>query len=311
MDRITDILVIVDPTAADQPAVAKAAILARHIKASVELLACDTKSSYELRLARNLAQSTQCEPVNLQVWLESLAVPLREQGIDVRTSAITGDPLHEALLEWMHNSPADLVIKDTHHHSLIHRTFIGNTDWHLIQDCRLPLLLVKPTRWHEPPAFAAAIDPHHVNNQEALLDQRIMSCMLMLAQPMQARIHAVHAYFPAAIAAAAAGCRAPNMLAITPDILAAEKELHRWKIKSLLTPYGIPEECLHVDMGVPSDYLPDVAKQYRIDVMVMGALSRSRIKQAILGSTAERVLEYLPCDVLVIKSAKFGEHLPF
>lgn len=32
---------------------------------------------------------------------------------------------------------------------------------------------------------------------------------------------------------------------------------------------------------------------------------------AAAACTAERVLEYLPCDVLLIKAAKFGERLPF
>jgi nucleotide-binding universal stress UspA family protein len=35
------------------------------------------------------------------------------------------------------------------------------------------------------------------------------------------------------------------------------------------------------------------------------------VKRVLLGSTAERVLEALPCDVLVVKSADFARILPF
>jgi universal stress protein E len=37
------------------------------------------------------------------------------------------------------------------------------------------------------------------------------------------------------------------------------------------------------------------------DLVVMGAVSRSGLKRLALGSTAERVLDFLPCDVLVVK----------
>ena len=47
MDQITDILVIVNPLVRDQPAIAKAATLARWLGAGIELLICDTKSSRE------------------------------------------------------------------------------------------------------------------------------------------------------------------------------------------------------------------------------------------------------------------------
>jgi universal stress protein E len=43
----------------------------------------------------------------------------------------------------------------------------------------------------------------------------------------------------------------------------------------------------------------------------MGAVSRGRLQEVFLGSTAERVLDRIGCDVLVIKPADFAEKLPF
>jgi universal stress protein E len=44
-------------------------------------------------------------------------------------------------------------------------------------------------------------------------------------------------------------------------------------------------------------------------VMVMGALSRRGLKRAFIGSTAEDVLEHLPCDALIVKPPDFAEAL--
>ena len=53
------------------------------------------------------------------------------------------------------------------------------------------------------------------------------------------------------------------------------------------------------------------AREAGAAVVVMGAVSRSRLQEVFLGSTAERVLERMGCDVLVVKPADFREKLPF
>lgn len=310
MDEIRDLLVIVDPTAADQPAVEKAGILAAKLRANVELLACETKYSAEVRLANQHTRLPPDEAIRrLREWLESLAVPLRLKGIEVRTSAISGDPLHESLLKWVRNSPADIVIKDTHHHSLVRRTFLSNTDWHLIRDCPVALLLAKATRWHEPPVLGAAVDPVHDVDTQGLLDHRILECARKLAGAFEAPTHIVHAYYPALVAGpAAAG--STGLLAVTPELMAAEKTLKTQAIASLLASCKMSDLSTHVDMGVPSQYLPAIAEEYHIDILIMGVNARTHL-QAVIGGTAERVLEHLPCDVLAVKPANLAAALPF
>jgi universal stress protein E len=42
-------------------------------------------------------------------------------------------------------------------------------------------------------------------------------------------------------------------------------------------------------------------------VVVMGAISRNRWKRLFIGATAERTLEHLPCDLLIVKPDWIGE----
>jgi hypothetical protein len=65
MDSVKNILVIVDPTSPDQPAVQKAGELAFRLHASIELLACDTKASMELRSARHWASREAAPTMDL------------------------------------------------------------------------------------------------------------------------------------------------------------------------------------------------------------------------------------------------------
>jgi nucleotide-binding universal stress UspA family protein len=57
----------------------------------------------------------------------------------------------------------------------------------------------------------------------------------------------------------------------------------------------------HLVNGPPHLEIPDVARKTRAALVVMGAISRSRLQRLFIGNTAERVLDALPCDVLVIK----------
>ena len=311
MDRITDILVIVNPLVQDQPAIAKAATLARWLGAGIEMLVCNTRTSRDTRAEEGLpAAGNAFANENLEPWLEQMAEPLRDDGIDVTTHVICGDPLHEAVTSWMCNSPADLVVKDTHHHSFAKRTFTTHTDWHLIRTCAVPLLLTKATPWSIPPVLMAAVDPGQVNDPSATLDHRILDVATSMAKPCDAHVHAAHAYFPATMATAAAGGM-PPIAGVSAEALAEEKELRRSRIKQLTDQYEIAEANLHVDAGMATEYLPRMAAEWHADIVVMGAIARSGLKRVLIGSTAERVLEALPCDVLVVKLPDFEQSLPF
>jgi universal stress protein E len=60
-----------------------------------------------------------------------------------------------------------------------------------------------------------------------------------------------------------------------------------------------------------AECLPRLAAEWHADIVVMGAIARSGLRRVLIGSTAERVLESLPCDVLVVKPPDFVQNLPF
>jgi universal stress protein E len=54
-----------------------------------------------------------------------------------------------------------------------------------------------------------------------------------------------------------------------------------------------------------------MAGALRADIVAMGAISRSGLQRVFIGSTAEDVLEHLPCDALIVKPPDFASMLPF
>lgn len=312
MNPVRNILAIVDPTAQQHPAVEKAALLAQKLDARLELYACDTKASREVRIAAH-ARSHAKEPfvVDLKSVLEELAKPQRERGLDVTTEVECADPLHVALIDRARRTTADLIVKDTHHHSLAQRTFITNTDWHLIRACPVSLLLTKPNRWASVPRIFAAVDPGHLNDKPAALDDRIMDYASLFAKRLGGELHLLHVYLPAAIIAAATSGGPPTPIPVSAQELATEEEQKRELLRGLICGYRIADENVHLKVGGPAQVLPHMAGALRADIMAMGAISRSGLQRVFIGSTAEDVLEHLPCDALIIKPPDFASMLPF
>jgi universal stress protein E len=312
MNRIDNILVIVDPTATEQPAVDKAARLAQAFNARLELFLCDTQASREARLSAHvLNASASAAPFSAKALLESFAAPLRARGLDVTTETECADPLHAGLVDRTKRTSADLVVKDTHHHSVARRTFLTNTDWTLIRNCPAPLLLTKQTVWSTPPRIAVAIDPSHANDKPAALDHRILEQASALAQATGGELHAFHVYIPAAIIAAATVASAPLTVAITPEELEREEAEKRRQVRQLAREYGVIDAHVHLQAGGPGVVLPQMAHELHADILAMGAISRSGLKRMFLGSTAEDVLERLACDALIVKPPDFAAVLPF
>jgi universal stress protein E len=134
--------------------------------------------------------------VDLRALLETLADPIRRRGIDVCLETATGDPLHQMLFERIGRGSADLVVKDTHHHPLVKRTLITNTDWHLIRGFPVPSLLTKARAWSDAPVVAAAIDPGHANDRASILEERILASANWLANRLATNLHVCNALLP-------------------------------------------------------------------------------------------------------------------
>jgi len=312
MSGVKNILVIVDPTADEQPALDKAARLAKAFDARLQIFACETKETRALRYAAQLQKAGKDNAVSdVYALLDGKAEPLRKQGIDLCIEVLTGDPLYAQLLDRTQATCADLVVKDTHHHSLAKRTFITNTDWHLIRGCPVPLLLTKPRAWSSAPVLAAAVDPGHAQDKPAVLDNRILDYAAELRRALGGSVHVVHAFLPAIVLAEAATGMPAVAGQVTQQLMDDERNAKLAEIERLCEPYGIETKHRIVEFGTALEVLPRVAQDIAADIMVMGAISRSALKRIFIGSTAERVLEKLPCDVLVVKPVNFRDALPF
>ncbi len=304
MKKFSKIMCVVDPDVEAQPGLQRGAWLARHLGAELELLICyynEYLSDGRLDKYPSLENAHEDILDGLKRYLESLAAPLRESGLVVNTTSTWDHPLHEGIIRHAIRCDADIVFKDTHHHSVISRALLTNTDWNLIRSCPVPLWLVKPQDIAEKPTFVAAIDPLHEHDKPAALDDEILVISKALADATDADVLAFHSYDPRiAVATATANAYIPVSLPFD-EIEKQMHEQHEKRFNEIVTFHAIDAGRSHLVAGVTHEELPEFAQKVAADVVIMGAVSRNRWKRLFIGATAERTLEHLPCDLLIIK----------
>ena len=80
---------------------------------------------------------------------------------------------------------------------------------------------------------------------------------------------------------------------------------HRAAMKRFLDTHAALGGRSHLYEGLSHECLQKAATEHAADFVVMGAVARRGLKRLFIGSTAERVLDRLPCDLVIIKPPKF------
>jgi len=297
MLKLQKVLVVIDPEQESQPALDKVLMLARLADFELTLLACDyTEYLVEGYYfdAVDLVRLREEYLAERKVALEALAEPLRQKGLVVETQAVWGHPGYKAIVTTAMAAGVDLVVRHTRQHSALSRLFLSNDDWQLVRCCPMPLLLVKEKPWQAVPVILAAVDPVHARHKPAGLDHLILQIALDLGELTSGHVHAVHSY---------------RQIALSGTYLQQAQEQHRQALDKLVADFKLSPERVHLVEEAPEYGLEKLEKSLHADMVVMGAISRSIITDVFIGSTTEKVIDYLDSDVVIIKAADFESPL--
>ncbi len=301
LDKIENILVVVDPTVERDQVVDKAKQIASSLSARVLFFINNANTlndhSYIYEGIDDAFFETQRKLFrdHYNKLLSSLVEEFQAQNIAAEYLFHEDHHLAEAIIAQAAATGPDLVLKSTHHHSAIERSLISNTDWRLIRKCPVPLLLVKPRPWLEDGSIVTAVDPMHIKAEQSKLDEALLAATVFLSQKLNLKTRVFHSFYPFVSTLFPVGGE-------TSEHVERIRGLHRDKLKELVKSHDIPEDDIHLSEGelVPTlnNYLSDEAA----NILVIGALSRNVLERAIIGNTAEKILEDCPSDVLILKS---------
>lgn len=293
------LLVLIDAGHDRQPALERAAWLARSTGASLHLLLCTFSNGLDNALFIEQPRLQRAREKLLEAqrqWLEAQVAPLRAEGLVVETEVIWSKQPTRSALDHAEALQPDLLFKSAQHQGLLKRLFSSNGDWDLLRRCPVPLWLVKSEHW-QGRQLCAALDPLHSADKPASLDHQLIRLAGELGSRLGLERHYLHSYAPL-----------PRSLVFDLEMITSYEQYcahctsqHRDAFEQLLGQYPDAAGRAHLLEGQAEQSIPAFVHEQGIDLLLMGAMSRSHLDAFIIGNTAERVLDEVECDLLVVK----------
>lgn len=300
MDAIKSLFLVIDPTVEDDPAIDRALDIAAATRATVLLFVNNentlTERSYIYEGVDGdfFDNQRRLFKEHYEKILDEAEKKFRDKGIEVSTRFKEQHHLAESIIAEVKSLNPDLVIKSTHHHNVLERSLISNTDWRLIRKCPAPLMLIKPRPWTDDGVVVTAVDPLHSKAEQSRLDHVLLSATMQVSKVTGMKPCVFHSYYPFVSTLFPVGGG-------TREHLDRIREHHESKLMELLADYSVDPENIKLSEGDLAPSLINHLKKVNANLLVIGALSRNVLERAIVGNTAERILEDSPCDVLVLK----------
>ncbi|QLE85592.1 universal stress protein UspE [Shewanella sp. Scap07] len=293
------ILVVVDPTNDKQSAIARAVELASKNNAKITVFLSIFDFSYEMTSilsGQEREAMRQGVIAQRQAWLQEVLSDYQQNGVDIESEVIWHNRPYESIILHAIEGQYDLIVKGTHEHDKLKSVIFTPTDWHLMRKAPVPVLLVKEHDWPVQGKILCAVNVASEDDDHQALNGIIINHALDLAKKFDAQVHLVNGYPGTPV----------NLAIELPDFDAHTysetiRMQHEQRVTYLANSYGIQADFCHVKEGLPEDVIPEVAAHLDAELVILGTVGRTGFSAALIGNTAEHVIDSINCDLLAIK----------
>lgn len=265
------ILAVIDPTTDNQRALDRALGLAG-AGASVHAYLC----CYSDARADDFAALQRAEVARHEAWMTALAARYRSAGHAFSVEVEWSDDWRESIARAAARHGADLLVKSSYRHSPARRRLLKTSDWLVLRRARCPVLLVKQDVVAPLRCVLAALDIEAADDAHRGLAGDILALARQLsASATDCALHVVCA--------------------------CAAQDRHRQATR-LAALAAVDADCAHALVAKPEDAIVDCATLVAADLVVIGSVARHGLAALARGNTAERALDHLDADLLVVTS---------
>lgn len=300
MATYQDVLVVLDPSTEQQKALARAIELAEHTACKLTAFLSIYDFSYEMTTmlsGEERESMRQAVITDREIWIQELLQQARNKGIACSVKVVWHNRPFEAIVQTVTEHGYDLVIKGTHDHDVLKSMIFTPTDWHILRKCPCPVLLVKEHAWPEQGNILAAVNAGSEKAHHKALNQLIIRQAKAMAAMLKAKVHLVNAYPGTPIHVA---IEIPEFNPV--EYNDSMRHHHVEAANALAGQFDITSDAVHVLEGMPEDVIPRIAAELDAEMVLIGTIGRTGLSAAIIGNTAEHVIDRLDCDVLALKT---------
>jgi universal stress protein E len=297
MNTFTSILVDVDATATVQPALDRAAGIARKCGAPLRIV--DVMSA-PTDARRALRADVEHELIaRRREKLTRLAYGLRD--VVAETDILAGAPV-DALIEDVERFGHDLLVR-SHARDVAARgpKPFGPVDVQLFRRCPCPVWAVGAGAQPEHPRVVGAIDVSTVDPVKQALNRRIIELALLLTRLQEGSLILLHAWQPLAERRMATHASDEDYSAY----LDSSRRRVKQDLVALAQSFGdrLAGVRLELRRGSVEEALPEFVVAEGVDLVVIGTMGRTGVARHLWGNTVERLVDRLLCSLVAVKPA--------
>ncbi|MFP6851292.1 MAG: universal stress protein [Pseudomonas sp.] len=280
MQAIRSILVVIEPNHAESLALKRAKMIAGVTQSQLHLLVCDKKGDHTS-------------------YLRDLTGMLNSEGFNTTSQQAWNDNQHQTIINVQQAEGCGLVIKQHFPDNPLKKALLTPDDWKLLRYCPAPVLMVKTDKPWAGSVILAAVDVGNADGEHRTLHRSIVSHGYDIAGLANAQLHVISSY------------PTPMLSAADPTFQLKEtiETRYRDQCKTFQAEYGISDAHLHITEGPADAVIPHTARLLNAGVTVIGTVARTGLSGALIGNTAEVILDSLESDILVLKPDDIIAHL--
>lgn len=294
------ILAIINPEQEQQICLSRALEIAGKTQARITALLSIYDFSYEMTTMLSVDEREtmrRAVVADREEWLKQVIAHLpNPNAIEIDSKVIWHNKTHDAALQEIAEQGQQLIVKGTRQHGTLKSVIFTPTDWHLLRKAPVPVLLVKEHDWPEHGQVIAAVNAGAEDQDHQILNDKVTQQAKAVAQLFEGNVHLVNSYPGAPV----------NIALEIPEFDSqgyseSVKKHHLQAMQKLADTHAITEQHCHVIEGLPEDVIPEIAEKIDAGLVVIGTVGRQGLSAALIGNTAEHVIDRLNCDVLAIK----------
>ncbi len=299
MFKLNHIVAIVDFRQSQHFALPRAVELAHLFSCKITVLANTYESFMEFipsssAIDRRLIKQEAIE--QNQDKLKAMVAELDAADIDISYQTVWNKSFHVGLIEFINQNDFDLVVKTARAHSNLQKLLFTPTDWHLLRETKTNNLFVKKGSWPSKSSILGAINIED-DEQHRELNKKIIVTTVKLAEVCQAKANILNV-FPWPMIKLDKFNHLFDKKGLFLDI----KQQHSKAVNSFVESVAKISGKVIVAEGLePEETIPEMVKSSYSDLLVMGTVGRKGVQAAVIGNTAEKILDEIECEVLAVK----------
>lgn len=291
------ILVVFDPYHDEQPAFDRACFLAQKLKASLLLVSCIYDETYDMTNFLTTEQRVDMKQALINGQQKAMKEYINKCGeVEVDHKAVWHKSLYRGVIDVATHEHCDLIVKSCKPHKKLAQRLFTPNDWHLLRYSPVNVLMVKEHDWPANGNIVSAISIDTNDKVHNLLSERVTQESCELSSIVDANVHIANTFAGAPVHVA---IEVPtfNAQVYNKDI----QDKHEKEVYAIAELHSVDASRVHIAEGLPEDVIPSLCEKLDAELLVLGSVGRRGISAALLGNTAEHIIDKINCDTLVIK----------